>query len=94
MTGKEDLFDELEDVLRECSEYSFKCDYEIYNLDSAFNKLKKRLTKYKRALGIFERLLNDDFVYGGFEDGRLVIDGSIHITDEEKELLEELMKFD
>ena len=54
-------------------------------------ELKNKLTKYKRALDIFKRLLDDDFTYGFFADGMLLIDGSIDINDDEKELLEELM---
>lgn len=54
-------------------------------------KLANTLGKYKKALDIFKRLLDDDFTYGGFDDGRLLIDGAIDITDDEEELLKELI---
>lgn len=69
-----------------CDKTLITClEYDLYNWDEA-------LTKYKRALDIFKRLLDDDFTYGGFDDGRLLIDGAIDITDDEEKLLEELMK--
>ena len=110
MTSKEDLFDELEDVLRECSEYSSNCDYEIYNLDSAFNKLKKRLTKYERSFEILKPHID----FPSLEDFEYIEDGNYYIAEideydehletyknfrylldkEEYELLEELMSDD
>lgn len=47
------------------------------------------LAKYKRAFEIFKRLINDKFAYIDLENG--VFDGTIDITEEESELLEELM---
>lgn len=50
----------------------------------------KLLTKYKRAFEIFKRLINDELAYIDLEYG--IFDGTIDITEEEVELLEELMK--
>lgn len=94
MTGKEAIKllkgYNISDVYDTKIPYSDKDGF--FTMRECVETVDKELTKYKRALGIFERLLNDKFVYGGFEDGRLLIDGSIYITDEEEELLEELMK--
>lgn len=49
----------------------------------------KVLDKYVKAFEIFKRLINDEFTYVDLENG--VFDGTIDITEEEVELLEELM---
>ena len=92
MTGKEALI-HLSKTCKELElEYgNFKINKKDNEALQTLKEIVQKYDKYKRALDIFKRLLDDDFTYGGFDDGRLLIDGAIDITDDEKELLEELM---
>lgn len=83
MTGKEAL------NLLFCTSEGLS-EYKVYECKKILEKELELLTKYKRAFEIFKRLINDEFTYVDLENG--VFDGTIDITEEEYELLEELMK--
>ena len=104
MTGIEEiieLFRELEKVLDECSNNYSEAELQLINQESAFNKLKliaykywfsdkKELTKYKRAFEILKPLMKE-------ENLRIIgdtwtINQILYLSQEEYELLEELMK--
>lgn len=55
-------------------------------------QIRDELAKYKRAFEIFKRLMNAYTTFGGFSNGLFIVDGHTRITNEEEELLEELMK--
>ena len=84
---------EIVNVLIKCSEFITNdtigvSKETVYQIKQDLEKLEK----LEKAFEIFKRLINDKFAYVDLEYG--VFDGTIDITEEEVELLEELMNYD